>query len=140
MNGAIRVKTRIVAKDVPEPANGIFSNCIRVGDTIHLSGQHAGGPGGDVEGDPSMAGQTRTTLKKIQALIEAAGCTLEDVVKLTWFVVDIDKRAEASAVRREFFHGVMPCSTLVGVNALSAPGLLIEIDAICIIGAGKGAV
>lgn len=126
---------KIITPAVPEPPPGSFSNCLVVGDTVYVSGQHAGASGGGILGDGSMLDQTRQALKKIKAIVEAAGATMADIVKLTVYVTDISKRAEVSAARREFFSGDFPCSTLVGITALAAPGLLVEIDATAIIGA-----
>lgn len=126
---------KIITPAVPEPPPGSFSNCLVVGDTVYVSGQHAGAPGGGILGDGSMLDQTRQALKKIKAIVEAAGATMADIVKLTVYVTDISKRAEVSAARREFFSGDFPCSTLVGITALAAPGLLVEVDATAIIGA-----
>ena len=128
---------RIKAETVPEPPPGLFSNCLRVGDTVYISGQHAGAPGGGVLGDGSMADQTRQALIKVRALVEAAGGTMADVVRLGVFVTDISRRAEVSAARREFFGGEnLPCSTLVEVSAFVEPELLVEIEAVAVIGAG----
>ena len=124
---------KIITPAVPEPPPGSFSNCLVVGDTVYVSGQHAGAPGGGILGDGSMLDQTRQALKKIKAIVEAAGATMADIVKLTVYVTDISKRAEVSAARREFFSGDFPCSTLVGITALAAPGLLVEVDATAII-------
>jgi enamine deaminase RidA (YjgF/YER057c/UK114 family) len=120
---------------VPEPAPGLFSNCIAVGDTIHISGQHAGTPQGAVGGN-SMLEQAREAFRRVLALVHAAGATADDVVKLTIYLCDISGRAELSAARREVFAEPLPCATLVGVSALAAPDLLVEIDAVAIIGAG----
>ncbi|HEV7370753.1 RidA family protein [Arenibaculum sp.] len=123
---------RVLSPEVPEPPPGLFSNCLVVGDTVYLSGLHAGVPG-----DDGMEEQTRRTLRKVRALVEAAGAAMADVVKLTIYVTDISRRAEVSAARREFFGGDLPCSTLVEVRALVDPGLLVEIDAVAVIGASR---
>ena len=123
---------RVTAAAAPEPPPGLFSNCLVAGDPLYVSGQHAGGAGGAPEGDRSMAGQTRTTLARIKALLEAAGATMDDVVKLTVFTTDIAQRAAISEARRGFFSGDFPCSTLVEVKGLVHPELLVEIDAVAI--------
>ena len=120
---------------VPEPPPGLFSNCIVVGDAIHISGQHAGSPQGAVGGS-SMQEQAREAFRRVLALIEAAGGSADDVVKVTVYVRDMSRRAEVSAARREIFAEPFPCSTMVGVDALAGPDLLVEIDALAIVGAG----
>jgi 2-iminobutanoate/2-iminopropanoate deaminase len=113
----------------------LFSNCIVVDNTIHVSGQHAGTPRGAV-GGASMLEQAREAFRRVLALIEAAGGTADDVVKVTIYVCDMSRRAEVSAARREVFAEPFPCSTLVGISALAEPDLLVEIEADAVIGAG----
>jgi 2-iminobutanoate/2-iminopropanoate deaminase len=128
---------KVTTPEIPEPPPGMFSNCLVVGDTVYISGQHAGNPKGGILGDGSMVSQTRETLKKIKALIEAAGGSMADVVKLNVYVTDVSKRAEIGQARREFFSGDFPCSTLVEISRLVDPDLMIEIEATAIIGASK---
>jgi len=134
MSGA--TARRVVAVEVPEPSPGLFSNCLMVGDMVHVSGQHAGRPGGGLLGDGSVRDQTRQSLRKIVALVEAAGGRAADIVKLTVYLTQMDRKSEVSEARREFFREPLPCSTLIGVNALVAPGLAVEIDAVAVIGCG----
>jgi enamine deaminase RidA (YjgF/YER057c/UK114 family) len=125
----------ITSPSVAEPPPGLFSNCLVVGDTIHVSGQHAGTPDGAVGGS-SMLEQAREALRRVLALIQAAGGTADDVVKLTVYICDMARRTDISTARREVFAEPLPCSTLIGVNALVSPDLLVEIDAIAILGSG----
>jgi enamine deaminase RidA (YjgF/YER057c/UK114 family) len=125
----------VTAPDVPEPPPGLFSNCLAVGDTIHISGQHAGTQQGAI-GGTCVLQQTREALKRVLSLIKAAGGTADDVVKLTIYLCDISRKADVSAARREVFAEPLPCSTLVGVNALISPDVLVEVDAIAVIGSG----
>ncbi len=126
---------KVTSPTVAEPPPGLFSNCLVVGDTIHISGQHAGSPQGPV-GGASMLEQSREAFRRVLALIAAAGGSAGDVVKLNVYLCDMSRRAELSAARREFFAEPFPCSTLVGVSALADAGLLVEIDALAVIGAG----
>jgi 2-iminobutanoate/2-iminopropanoate deaminase len=125
----------IVSPEVSEPPAGLFSNCLVVGDTIHVSGQHAGSPRGAIGGD-SMLDQSREALRRVLHLIEAAGGSANDVVKLTVYLCDMERKADFSVARREVFADPLPCSTLVGVNALVNADLLVEVDAIAMIGSG----
>jgi 2-iminobutanoate/2-iminopropanoate deaminase len=130
----MQMSMRIVKSPAaPEPPPGLFSNCIVVGDTIYISGQHAGTPNGAVGGD-SMLEQAREAFRRVLALIMAAGGTSDDVVKLTVYLCDMSRRAELSTARREVFAEPFPCSTLVGVSSLASPDLLVEIDAVAVIG------
>ena len=120
---------------VPEPPSGAYSNCFVVDDTIYIAGQHAGTPQGPIGGN-SVREQSREAFKRVFALIEAAGGTADDIVKLTIYLCDMAGRNELSAMRRELFAEPLPCSTLIGVKELAGPDLLVEIDAIAVLGSG----
>lgn len=128
---------RIVCPEVPESA-APFSQCLVVDQQVFLSGVSAAGSDGQALGGNDMAAQTRACLAKIACLLAAAGSGLCDVVKLTIYTTDISRRAEISAARREVLKEPFPCSTLVEVKALAAPGLMVEIDATAMIGASLG--
>ena len=68
--------------------------------------------------------------------MEAAGGRMDDIVKVQIFVTDITRREEVWQTRREFFSGDFPVSTLVEVRALAAPELLVEVEAMGVLGAG----
>jgi enamine deaminase RidA (YjgF/YER057c/UK114 family) len=82
-----------------------------------------------------MYEQARAVFTKIQHLMEAAGGRMDDLVKVVIYVTDIKRREEVWQARREFFSGAFPVSTLIEISALAAPELLVEIDAIGILGA-----
>ena len=128
---------RVTTPEVPEPPAGLFSNCLVVGDTVYISGQHSGLPGGGTAGDGTVLDQARHSLRKVIALVEAAGGSAADIVKLTVYLTDMERRAEVSTARREFFGDPFPCSTLVGITALVAPELKVEIDAVAVLSAGQ---
>lgn len=123
---------RITTDALREPPAGLFSNALKAGNILFISGQHAGAPGGGILGDGSMEDQARQSLLKIKALVEAAGGTMINVIKLTVYVTNIAHRAEISKARREFFAADAPCSTMVEITSLAEPGLLVEIEAIAV--------
>jgi len=126
---------QIISADVLEPDPNIFSNCLKVGDQLFLSGMTAGDNKGGVLGDGSAKDQSRQCLNKIKALVEEAGGTLSDIVKLTIYLTDINHRIDFGEVRKEYFSGIMPCSTLIEVSRFVQPDLVIEIDAIAMFNA-----
>jgi 2-iminobutanoate/2-iminopropanoate deaminase len=77
--------------------------------------------------------QAKLIFAKIRNLVEAAGGTMADVVKITIFVTDITQREKVWRARRT---GDFPTSTLVQVAALAEPSVKVEIEAIAHIGAG----
>jgi 2-iminobutanoate/2-iminopropanoate deaminase len=121
---------------VKEPAPRTWSNAKLVGNQIFISGMTAN-DGGKVEGDASMYGQAVTTFKKIQAMVEAAGGKMDDIVQMNIFVTDIEQRKEVWRARQEFFSGDYPCSTLVEISALATPELFVEINAVGIVGSSQ---
>ena len=128
--------TRAISPSVPEPAPGTWSNCLVVNGVAYVAGMIARGRDGKVvEGDEYE--QARIIFAKIRDLVEAAGGSLVDVVKVTIFLTDITRREKVWRARREFFTGDFPVSTLVQVAALAEPAVMVEIDAIAHIGAGR---
>jgi 2-iminobutanoate/2-iminopropanoate deaminase len=104
-----------------------WSNCLVLGHEIALSGMTAHP---DSRQQPLDAyQQTMVVLEKCRALVEAAGGGLHNIYKLVIYVTDIAAKDAVNQARRDFFSAPFPCSTLVGVNALVFPELLVEIDA-----------
>jgi 2-iminobutanoate/2-iminopropanoate deaminase len=134
---ADRTRRRVSSPHVPEPPPGTFSRAIQVGDQLFVAGMTAGSASG-VEGGDSMYDQTRAVFTKIRHLVEAAGGTMNDIVKMTGFITDIKRREEYLRARRNVFTADPPASTLVEITALAAPGLLIEVEVLAIIGSSRG--
>jgi 2-iminobutanoate/2-iminopropanoate deaminase len=122
---------RVTSPQVSEPAPGTWSNCLVVNGVAYLAGMTAGG----MEGDEYA--QAKAIFAKIRHLIEAAGGSMADILKVTIFVTDITQREKVWQARREFFTGNFPASTLVQVAALANPSLKVEIEAVAYIGASK---
>ena len=125
---------RLAAKTVFDPP--AYTQTIKVSGAqtiLFISGQ----VDYDAKGQPGhlgdFAAQARATYGALKAQVEAGGGTIENIVKLTTFLVDIRHRTELAAIREEFFGKKAPASTLVGVTALALPGWLIEVEAIAVI-------
>ena len=123
---------RATTPDVPEPAPGTWSNCLVAGGVAYLAGMTARG----AELGDEYA-QSTAIFTKIRHLVEAAGGTMADIVKVTIFVTDISQREKVWQARREFFTGNFPTSTLVQVAALADPSIKVEIEAVAHIGASQ---
>jgi len=128
-------KRRVSSAQVPDPPPQTWSNCLVVGNQVFIAGMTARS-GNEVVGGDSMYGQSVAILAKIKHLMEAAGGRVDDIVKVVVFVTDIKRREEFWKARRETFTGDFPVSTLVEVRALAAPELLVEVEAVAILGAG----
>jgi len=129
---------RVTSKHLSEPAPGTWSNCRVYGNQFFVAGMTAGDGKGGVLGDGSMYDQARQTFTKIKHLIEAAGGTMNDIIRVDIYVTDIKRREEVWKARREFFTGDFPTSTLVEVRALAIPQLHVEVNATGFLGAGAG--
>jgi enamine deaminase RidA (YjgF/YER057c/UK114 family) len=91
------------------------------------------------EGGKTLVGdneyeQAKHIFTRIKRICEGAGGSLEDVVKLTIFMVDIKNNTEVWRARREFFSGDFPASTLVEVRSLAGAKTLVEIEAVAYLG------
>jgi enamine deaminase RidA (YjgF/YER057c/UK114 family) len=129
-------RTKLSVPDVAEVGPGLWSNAIRAGDMLFISGQVAR----SFEGGTEIVGkdeyeQTKQIFSRIERIIRAAGGTMDSLVKMTVYVVDIRKNIEVWRARREFFSGDFPASTLVEVRSLAKPEVLVEIEAVAYLGA-----
>ncbi|MSP12348.1 MAG: RidA family protein [Chloroflexi bacterium] len=114
-------------------ATGLWSECLRVGDMVFMAGQTAWDLEGNLLGIGNPGIQARTACANIKGLLEQAGATLSDVVKITVYVTDVAFRPQVYAEITKAFGGRCPCSTGVVVQGLARPELLVEIDAIAVI-------
>ena len=115
---------------------GVYSPGVETpaGRMVFVSGQVARNAQGEIVGQGNIQAQTRQTLENVKAVLESAGATLEDVVKVTVFVTNLDEHfSQIHQVRGKYFKSDYPASTLVEVKALAHKDLLIEIDAIAVI-------
>jgi len=128
-------RTKLSVPDVAEAVPGLWSNAIRAGEMLFISGQVAR----PFDGGTDMVGkdeyeQARQIFARIERIIKAAGGTMDNLVKMTIFVVDITKNTEVWRARREFFSGDFPASTLVEVRSLAGAEVLVEIEAVAYLG------
>jgi 2-iminobutanoate/2-iminopropanoate deaminase len=128
-------KKRVSSPHVPDPPPQTWSNCLVVDNQIFVAGMTAR-QGDHTVGGNSMYEQARAVFGKIKHLVEAAGGQMDDVVKVNIFVTDILRREEVWKARREVFSGDFPVSTLVEVRSLFPKEILVEIEAVAILGAG----
>ena len=110
----------------------VYHHYIRVDNPkalIFLSGQLARDANGNLVGQGDMAEQTRQCIRNMRTVLEAAGGTLEDIVSIVVYTTDMRAFKEIVAAREEFFVAKLPTSTIVEVNHLADPGLMIEFQA-----------
>ena len=106
--------------------NPQLSAAIRVGDMLYLSGQLPGSR--EQPMDSTIQGQTKQTLEKIKAIVEAAGTKMENVVKCTVFLVNGADFQGMNQAYREFWPKDPPTRSTVVVAALVSQGAKLEIE------------
>ncbi|MGB3717905.1 MAG: RidA family protein [Candidatus Promineifilaceae bacterium] len=126
------MEKQIISTKHAPAAVGPYSQGVRAGHFLYTAGQIALDPatGKMVEGD--SAAQTRQVMGNLQAILEAAGSSLDKVVKTTVFLQDMDDFAQMNGIYGQFFEGDPPARSTVQVAGLPL-GALVEIEAIALI-------
>ena len=108
---------------------GAWAQGYRAGNLVFLQGQTGLTLDGDLVAPGDPAGQARSALENIRTLMELAGGTLADVVKIVVYVTAHAHREHVYPIIDEFFGYQKPCSTGLVVTGLALPELVVEIDA-----------
>lgn len=124
-------KKSIFTESAPK-AIGPYSQAIAVGDKLFTSGQLGINPETGSIAAGTIQDETRQSLNNLKAVIEAAGATLNDVVKTTVFIKDMDQFGLINEVYGEFFSEHKPARSCVEVARLPKDGN-VEIEAIAIL-------
>lgn len=129
-------KQRIYSDAAGEPPEGTWSNCLVVDKHVYIAGMTSRSDEfNTIVGDNAYE-QSKVIFDKIEALIEAAGGTMADIVKVNIFLADINDRQQVWEARREYFEGDFPVSTLLEISKLVHPDMLVEIEAVGMLDAG----
>lgn len=127
--------SKITRGDPPGLKNvrsNVYHHYIRVDNPstlIFLSGQLSRDADGNLVGRGDMAEQTRQAIRNMQTVLVEAGGSLSDIVSIVVYTTDIRQFKEIVAARMGFFADKLPTSTIVEVNHLADPGLMIEFQA-----------
>ena len=111
----------------PNPA---LSPGVQVGELLFISGNVANDSNGNLVGPGNCEAQSRQVMANIRAIAAAAGASMEDVVKITCFLTDVNYYAAYGKVRSETFPKDPPASSTVIVAALVRPEYLVEVEAV----------
>jgi enamine deaminase RidA (YjgF/YER057c/UK114 family) len=106
----------------PPSVHGLYSDAVRVGDLVFLAGV--------VSGDPDPATQFRNTFRRIGEILEDAGSSLEQVIDITTYHIDMHAHIDTFIEVKDEFLSELPSWTAVGVTELYSPGVLIEVKVI----------
>jgi reactive intermediate/imine deaminase len=118
----------IISTDRAPAAIGTYSQAIRVGDTVYLSGQIGLDPA-SMTLAKGIDAQIERVFENLRAVAEAAGGTLADVVKLNVYLTDLGHFAKVNEIMARYFSAPYPARAAVGVKALPKDAL-VEADAV----------
>jgi len=100
---------------------------------VFLAGQCPVSSEGELVGEGDFDAQVRKVFENMGTVLEEAGASFSDVVKVTVFLTDITRVSDYSRVKSEFIDGRQPASSAIGVNALAVPGMMVEVEAIAVV-------
>jgi enamine deaminase RidA (YjgF/YER057c/UK114 family) len=103
------------------------------GSTVYVAGQGSMSSDGELVGEGDFEAQARQTFANLRTVLEQAGASLENVVKLTVYLTDIGRLRDYGRIRAEAIPGPPPAGTALQVAELAIPGMLLEVDAVAVI-------
>ncbi|AWB94806.1 enamine deaminase RidA [Agromyces badenianii] len=128
-------KSEVRSAALAQP-NGHFAQATSAraeGTLVFISGMTARNVHGGVTGVGDITAQTHQVCQNLSAAVEAAGGTLDDIARVDVYVRNMEDFEAIHAVRRQYFTGVAPASTMVEVSKFVNKDYLIEINAIAVI-------
>lgn len=122
----------IVRTSEAPAAIGPYSQAVRVGDTVYLSGQIALDPQSGTLVDGGIDAQVEQAFRNLRAVTEAAGGSLAHCVKLTLFLTDLAHFPRVNDAMQKWFEQPYPARSTVGVSSLPR-GALFEVEAVMVV-------
>jgi enamine deaminase RidA (YjgF/YER057c/UK114 family) len=121
--------------DPPSPFEGRFgfSRVVRAGNYALVGGTTSVAPDGNVIGDTPYE-QTVEILRKVRHELGRVGAGIGDVIQVRIYVTDISRYEEVARAHGEVFEEIRPLMTMVGVSGLVDPRMLVEIEAVALVG------
>jgi 2-iminobutanoate/2-iminopropanoate deaminase len=126
------MKKRCIFASHAPAAAGPYSHAVAAGNLLFISGQGAMAPDGSGRRTGSLEEEVRQTLDNVKAVLEDAGSSLDDVVKTTVYLADMNDFGEMNAIYKEYFTQDPPARTTIQAGRLPLD-FRVEIEAIAII-------
>ncbi len=123
-------RSPVHTSDAAPPA-GPYSQAIRAGDMVFVSGQLPLDPGGAIVGPGDIKAQTRRVLDNIASILREAGSSLDEVVKTTVFLTSLDDFSGMNEIYASVFKSPYPARSTVEIGRLPG-GMLLEIECIAL--------
>ena len=120
---------KVIQTQMAPAAIGPYSQAIQVGNLVYTSWQIPINPATGTFAEGGIKEQTRQSLTNVKAILEAAGLTMNNVVKTTVFMADMGDFADMNSVYAEFFSQPYPARSAVAVKTLPK-GALVEIEVV----------
>ncbi len=128
------MRTEIAPKSIPDPrpryTQGILAEGKRL---LFIAGQTGVDADNNVVGKGDAGAQAEQVLKNMKAVLDEAGASFADIVKITTYITDPRFRDALTPARSKYFGANPPASTLVVVSGLASPDYLVEIEAIAVL-------
>ncbi len=121
----------IIHTDRAPQAIGPYSQAVRAGNTVYLSGQTPLDPATGELVDGDIAAQARRVFDNLQAVCEAAGSSFADIVRVGIYLTDLANFAAVNGVMKEYFREPYPARSTIGVRELPR-GAQVEVDAVLV--------
>jgi reactive intermediate/imine deaminase len=119
---------------LPGKSPALFCDAVQVGDMIYTSGMVARNPDSSVYAPGDAAAQTQYIFDNIAQVLALANSSFQDIVRITFYVRNMEDRLKINPIREAYFKGVRPASTVVEVSKLAHPDLLVEVEVVAIAG------
>ncbi|MDN0084593.1 RidA family protein [Crenobacter sp. SG2305] len=123
----------IIHTDNAPAAIGAYSQAVKAGNTVYLSGQIPLDPATMTVVEGGFAAETHQVFKNLKAVVEAAGGTLDQIVKLNAYLTDLGNFATFNEIMGQYFTQPFPARAAIGVASLPK-GVQVEADAVLVLG------
>ena len=110
-----------------------YSHAAKSDNTLYIAGQVAQDVNGNLVGKGDFEAQAHQTFKNLKNIMEEAGGSLQNIVKMTTFLTHYNYIETFRSVRNEYFSEPFPPNTLLIIESLALPGFMIEVEAIVVL-------